>query len=437
MGHIVFGAPPLDSGHLHDRLQRALAQRGHRVTWLCPDAEEAMTWRHCGVEVATLRRDAVDEIPEPALLDGLDSRRQRQRQQRYAAVTAWAAANPFDLLFLHARRGGESALLQFVARRHGRAVLWTGPGLLPHTMQCDERGLDGDAAASHRSAHEFRCVRAEPELLRACLCHALAGTRPFGLPRRTPCAPSSWPQRCRQQLERRLRWFAARWAGHDQLPGEPVPPVLDPAGWQPPTSPFLGVLLQAPDDPRIVHDSEAGPDAARLCAASVAAAQRIDPALQVVVVAPPGQRRQQDAGNALVHAAPAGAAALVAATATAVVTVNHPLASIGLLAGTPVLHLGTALYGLPGAAWRTSTAALPATLARALRHDYPTLRERFATWLFGHGHLWCSATEPDHNGLLGLVAAIERRLPRTADRLAPLPYRSGPAWPLAAARRPQ
>jgi hypothetical protein len=69
-----------------------------------------------------------------------------------------------------------------------------------------------------------------------------------------------------------------------------------------------------------------------------------------------------------------------------------------------------------------------------VHRDHPTLRARFLTWLFGHGHLWCSPTHPDHNGVLGLVQAIEARLRHRADE-APLRYRRGPGWPLAAPGR--
>jgi hypothetical protein len=55
------------------------------------------------------------------------------------------------------------------------------------------------------------------------------------------------------------------------------------------------------------------------------------------------------------------------------------------------------------------------------------------TWLFTHGHVWCSATAPDHNGIVGMVMAIEARLPGAGARQG-LRHRRGPPWPLAPAR---
>ena len=107
---------------------------------------------------------------------------------------------------------------------------------------------------------------------------------------------------------------------------------------------------------------------------------------------------------------------------------------MALLAGTPVVHFGRALYGLPGVTTRCRREELPQALHRAMHRDHPTLRARFLTWLFGHGHLWCSPTHPDHNGVLGFVQAIETRLRHRADE-APLRYRAGPGWPLAAPGR--
>jgi hypothetical protein len=148
-----------------------------------------------------------------------------------------------------------------------------------------------------------------------------------------------------------------------------------------------------------------------------------------------GARHERTVAGELVL--PAAAAPDLVATALATVTVNHALAALALLAGTPVLHFGDALYGVRGVATRTSPALLAHDLAQALAHDYPTMRQRFLSWLFGHGHLWCSPTHPDHNGILGFVAAIEARLAEPAHALPVLRYRRGPAWPLAAeTRRP-
>ena len=55
---------------------------------------------------------------------------------------------------------------------------------------------------------------------------------------------------------------------------------------------------------------------------------------------------------------------------------NHPLASVALLAGTPVVHTGSALYGLPGVATRAATGELASALPAALARDFPALRQR-------------------------------------------------------------
>jgi len=133
-----------------------------------------------------------------------------------------------------------------------------------------------------------------------------------------------------------------------------------------------------------------------------------------------------------VRLAPLGCAAAIAATATATITINHAMATVALLAGTPVVHLGRALYELPGVTTRTTLEGLPEAVRVAQMTDRPALRRRFLTFLLQHGHVWCSQTAPNHNGMLGLVQAIERCLLGDAEsNTRPLPYRPGPTWPLA------
>ena len=62
-------------------------------------------------------------------------------------------------------------------------MLWTGDGLLPHTLQVDPGGLDEDASSQRWGARDFRVVAPDPTLLEACLAHALASHDPLGLPR--------------------------------------------------------------------------------------------------------------------------------------------------------------------------------------------------------------------------------------------------------------
>ena len=125
-------------------------------------------------------------------------------------------------------------------------------------------------------------------------------------------------------------------------------------------------------------------------------------------------------------------------TAAAVVTINAPTAAVALLANTPVLHLGTTPYGLPGIALRTQLDSLSQSLAAALNADARSqqqqLQRRFLTWMLSHGHVWCSPGQPDHNGLNGLILETERRLAERGPFATSLQYRTGPAWPLTVER---
>ncbi len=426
----------VDAFVLHERLQRELHQRCHATTTLCLDAAEHAFCATNLTPATLLCADAgasdADIVAQLGLPTGTPRTTRRWLARAFVAAENWFAHAGADLLLLHARRGPTASLLQFVARRHGVRVLWIGPGLLPHTLQCDERGVDGDAAASQRSALDYRVVQAEPPLLAACLANALARTSPFALPP-APIVTSSLGER-----------LAAAWRVlRDHGPAAAMrsftlaqraiqPPLPDaPPRFAPPSTPFVAVLLQPPTDERLRLDAERAPSASALLVAVRAAAAAVDPALQVVAVG--DATAATLAATGCLHA-PAAAAVDVVAAAAATITVNHPLAAVALLAGTPVVHLGRALYGLPGVTVRCRLEELPQALRRAVHRDHPTLRARFLTWLFGHGHLWCSPTHPDHNGVLGLVQAIEARLRHRADE-APLRYRRGPGWPLAAPGR--
>lgn len=441
MGHVVFAAPGIDAFGLHHRLAEALRSRCHTTSVLCLDAGEHAFWRAQDTDAVLLREPAAAgstdaTVPLEEFLVDQPSGRSRTRRWLHRsapAVDRWLERTAPDLLWLHARRGPPQRLLHFLARRHAVRVLWTGPGLLPHTLQRDERGLDGEAAASQRPALDYRVVSAEPELLQACLAHALADVEPFALPAR-PIAHLPWRDRlaaAAQVLVDRGPRAALRslrpWGGAARP--QPTPVAHTPRA-EPPRAPFVLVLLQADDAPQRRLDGD-GIAAAELVERTRRAAAAVDPRLEVLAVAARGARvpRLRD----LVRADERTTAEL-ACVAAAIVTDNHPAAAIGLLAGTPVVHLGRALYGLPGVTWRCRRDELAPTLAKALRRDHPTLRQRFLTWLFGHGHVWCSPTRPDHNGVLGLVQSIEARLSVPADQ-APLRYRSGPAWPLCAIGR--
>ena len=457
MGHIVFGAPGIDRFHLHDRLHRELAGRGHCVTTLLLDPVAAAFWRQQGQPCCLLGRSAA--VPSTAPLAELAAtecqrrglsvgsrqhRRTAARVERELArwlppLQRWFAGAAVDLVLLHGRRDAAQALLHFVARQAGVLVLWTGDGLLPHTLQHGERGLDGDGAPDRRGAIDFRGGTAATGLLHACLANLLGRT--------TPCALAQRPLRV-PPLRERLQ-LAARALPHEGLAGArravdgwreafaPLDPPLRP--FELPREPFVAVLLQDDDDPRRRLDAAGAPSATHLAAAVSEALRTVAPELPLAVVLPPRELPQRSlralAAITRCSPLPATAAAEAAVTATCVVTVNHPLGIAALLAGTPLVHLGRALYGLPGVTLPTTTGDLAGTLRTALGAvPQANLRERFLTDLLQHRHVWCSATQPDHNGLVGLVQAIEARLGSGPPAAPQLAYRPGPAWPLAAER---
>ncbi|HEX6813683.1 MAG TPA: hypothetical protein VF384_18835 [Planctomycetota bacterium] len=457
MGHIVFAAPGIDRFHLHERLRRELLQRGHTVTVLCLDAVSHTFWRHQDVDTACIEPGsptlqgpfdelALRECQRRGLRPGsLRERRTRHRVRDRLARCATGLARWFerarcDLVLLHRDRSAEHHLVQFAAQQAGCRVLWTGNGLLPHTLQADERGLDGDARALSRSAGDYRVVRGEPSLLEACLTSLLASTSPSALPAREPAVPPLWSRLCSVWPALTQRGLGGARAALSAWRGAlPPPPGGAPPQFELPGRAFVTVLLQDDDDERVRLDAASPPAAHDLVAAAALATAKLDPRLCLLVVEPPrGLRQRAFQGLQLpaqVHVLPPHAGPVATATAVATITINHPLASAGLLAGTPVVHTGSALYGLRGVTTKVATLELPDALRAAVERDHPTLRQRFLSWLFGYGHVWCSATLPDHNGLMGLVQVIEARLGPQPPNHADLHYLKGPSWPLAAERR--
>ncbi len=449
MSHIVFGAPGVDRFHLIERLVRELRSRGHRATVLCLDASEFEFWSAQGIAATRIARSSpmATRIPIGELAE-IDCRRRRLPpggrtlaavEQRLAAtvpglVRFFDTESP-DLLVLHQRRSSDHALLQFVARECGSRAFWTGSGLLPHTMQIDEEGIDGDARAGRRSAWDFRDLPADDPFLGAALAGAIGRNVPPALSRRPLQIPP---------LVTRLRaaWISQREGTSSLLHAfdtwrDAIPPVPTPRGsFDLPSRPFLALLLQRDDDARLCLDAAAPPLPATLTAAVRAAARRLDPAMPVVAVLPRGGLLAREFAPlrqlAGVTIETADAAIDACLSAAAVITVNDPLAVTGLLAGTPVVHLGRSLYGVPGVATRGSVDTLDNNLDAALADDQPELRKRFLTWMFAHGHVWCSVNAPDHNGLCGLILQIERRLARPTPVDNQLQYRAGPSWPLTA-----
>ncbi|MBL8727334.1 MAG: hypothetical protein JNM25_02810 [Planctomycetes bacterium] len=455
MASIAFAAPGIDRFHWHERLTRELRQDGHAVTAVCVDPVEHTFWRHQSIDSTLVRlgppdpmRAPIDELALRASQRQLPARSHRQQRRRLLhhrqrlasllpGLLRWFEAERPDLLLLHQRRSGAHALLHYVARETGTRVLWTGDGLLPHTLQVDEAGLDGDAAATRRRAGDYRVVQNEPSLLAACLTNTLARTGPSALTRREVRRP---PLTARiADLLAASRWHGCGGPGHALFGWRrALAPAAgaEPMAFELPGTPFVTLLLQDTDDERVRLDADAPPTHRELIVAAAAAAADVDRQLVLVIVVPPRGIDHREliglASPVRLHFVRPDAAADAACTGVATLTVNHPLAAVALLAGTPVVHVGRALYGLHGVTTQAITAELAPALARALAKDPATLRQRFLSWLFGYGHIWCSSTWPDHNGLAGLVQAVGTRLSSRHAMGLRMRYRPGPAWPLAA-----
>jgi hypothetical protein len=418
MAHFVFGTPSPDSFVLHERLRRDLTRRGHRVTLLAGGRAETTFWRAQGGEVADLPCGSI--------------RRRADAVRAVHALHEWLLRTRADLVLLHQRRGPVQRLLARAARRARARVVWIGEGLLPNTLQYDARGLDGDAAARRRRATDFRVVAPDVALLEASLAAALGDQRPVALPPAAVVAPP-WHARCRDALAAlaagdlvgATRAFSA-WRTAVRSPDERL--VADATL---PPAPFVAVLLQSKDDERLHLDAEDPPGSADLVAAAERTAASLGDDVRVAAILPAGAHLPRETPR--VTWLPTNAAGQACATALAVVTVNDPRAAVALLAGTPVIHLGRALYGVRGIAVAATLDRLGFAVRSALRRGHPALRRRFLTWLLRHGHVWCSGEQPDHNGMLGLVRRLEASLADAAAGVA-LPHRIGPPWPLSASR---
>ncbi|MCB9879921.1 MAG: hypothetical protein H6835_20205 [Planctomycetes bacterium] len=443
MGHIVFASPPIERFPLLMRLRRELLRRNHRVTLLATDPIGATFWRHQVGEVVAPASAAPDAAAGAhaaivAARHGLGARQLARLRRQSAGLHRWLTVEPPDLVLFHDRRSPANACLQQAAIDVGARVLWSGDGLLPGTLQIDDVGVDGDASCRRWTAADFRVVTPERALLDACVAHALAAPAPFELPPPEVVVPA---------MPARLRDFAALLAG-----GEPRLAIDSLRGWRRaqrvptaepelagPAAPAAGhgpsfvVLLQRDDDPALRLDADAPPTAEALVRRAAAAVRGIDVGARIAVVTDRPDRaalRRRCADLAGVTFVPFAAARVWLATAAGVVTVNHRLAGLATACGTPVVHLGRGLFDVAGVSTPTTVEALPQGLERALRRDHRALRRRVLTWLLRHGHVWCDADHPNHNGMLGLVQAVERRLAGQVTT-RPLPYRAGPTWPLA------
>ena len=449
MGHILFGAPSLAHYHLHDQLAAALKARGHRVTFLAPDALDFEFYSSQGQAAHALRRGAPlpTHVPirEFALVDCLLAGHASPRARRWQAAARGLARrvaplrhaldrDPPDLMLLHQGRGGLHRLLHYVARECGTAVLHTGAGLLPHTIQWDTEGLDGDAAACRRRAIDYRRAKNDPALVERALSAWLAGATAPAVVRSAP-GSDSWRGRLAAGTRHLLRGDVAtarralgRW--RDEVtpfhwpPDPPVPP---------PRPPFIAVLLQTVDCPRVRLDAPPGTRSVDLALAAARVAPLLDPRAAVVALLPEAGLPHRERGSlarAGVLERPLTSAPQTLSTALAVVTVNHPLGIGALLAGTPLLHTGRTPYDIPGVSTRTTLDRLEHDMAKALALQTDTLRQRFLTRYLGTDHVWCSVDAPDPNGLRGLVARVEKQMREPGPMARGPGYRAGPVWPL-------
>jgi hypothetical protein len=358
-------------------------------------------------------------------------------------LTRFFETDPPDLLYLHQGRSGLHRLLHFLARQHGAPVLHTGEGLLPRTMQWDTEGIDGDASFVRHTTQDYRRRERDEAFLAAALSAWLARAYPPPLPR-VGLAPPGFLSRLRGLFDAALRgqWAAAREglvAWH-----RAYPPVLPRRQDQPaiPQVPYVVVLLQHPESPRLLLDSPGRIESGHLIRVARQATRKLGHGIPTAVVLPrTGVDRAaflglQEEFEDLIFL-PHGAAALAVSTAMAVITVNHPLGLCAILSGTPVLHLGRSPYGVRGITQRTSLDLLEEDLGPALTANKPTLRQRFLTRMLKDYHLWCAVHQPDTNGMAGLTHRIETLMGGRPENARPLHYRSGPVWPLAPPRGKQ
>ncbi len=456
MGHVLLATPTIPRLALHDALARGLRRRGHHVTTLVRDPVTRRCYEAHGLRVQELSRDRAANLPRSPL-PGLAAREARlhgrspagaqsllARSRRRLAREMGGLMRSFeidlpDLVVLIDARDGFGRMAHWVAREFGCELVHLGTGLLPGTIQRDTDGIDGDSSVVRRTAGFYRSQRADRELLDSVLAASLGG-----LPPRTDRARTApWPPDLFDQLS---ALFAAC------LDGTPLRGLERLAAWNrlaasddgleptatrlPVEGSYVGVLLQDPRDPRIRLDL--GDDALREPPDLVGAMRRAlctvgDPTTPIVVVAPDTRtaRALEDRTGQQgppVHVVGPASAALVATTASLLWTVNHPMGLLGVLAGTPTLHLGITPWGVPGAAQRIELAALPEHLAELPGPDTGTLRARVATRLLRDDHVWCDPDRPDPNGVRGILEGLEQQLQRTRPKPELGRYRPGPAW---------
>jgi hypothetical protein len=464
MGHVLLANPGIEHLALAIALHRASLRDGHRVTVVADESVTLRALRAQGLSPVSLGHAHSVSLPsvpldgfaarelrctglDPTASTGATVRARARLEKRAGALVRLVETALPDLVVLFDARDGASRLFDWTAREFGCDLLHLGQGLLPGTLQCDPLGIDGDASTCDRPAIAYRDASADVPFLDDVLASTLAGSIPAPGPaeRRTPLwAPDTFDTflsvaeglsraRLTRALERLGAWrqVAAGRATETTAYDEAALPDFELL----PREPFVAVLLQRDDDLRLRIDAPAsGSERGELIATGVRVAELLGDGrsgtLPLVIVRAPGDAESPPENDSTTVAVRAATAATAAAMAAAVVTVNHPLALVGVLAGTPVLHSGRTPYAVPGVATRIGERPLEDALAEAVRRSQPALRARFSTHLLRQDHLWCAASHPDGNGLRGLADALRRKLQRRPDQLAvePSGYRPGPAF---------
>lgn len=444
VGHILLAAPEIRHFALTDALVRLLARRGLRVSVLAADAVTARFLDAHGIAVHALQPLRRGTAADPTLDEfarrdarlagrGLDRgalRRAHARLARLAPplVRHFETTLPDVVLFFDGR-DGLARLVHATAQVYGCATAHLGAGLLPGTLQCDFVGVDGDRAPPAPAS-----TAADRSLLDAALASALAGGVPGIGPAPRVVFPPTLGDRVATFLRawrdgetRARRARLAAWQAATRL--FPREARTMPAQLPPP--PYLAVLLQDADDARLRLDADPAPDAASLIETAQRSARALGLGPRLVVVLPP----HGDAGlraigpRADLVMLPPIAATSVAATAAAIVTVNHPRAFVGALAGTPTLCVGRAFWARDGLAAMGPLRAVEEGLRKALSARADKSSRATATQIVRDELLWCDAAQPDGNGLAGIARWLENLLARTAPPPPPALYEPGPPWP--------
>ncbi len=453
MGNIVFGAPTIRQYHLHGLLAQSLMRRGHRVTVLAedpvtqrfydaqglrtrllPQQTATAELRGMPLEAAALRDCRLAGIanPGPGRLE-----RVRARLARFVpGLLRYFCVETPDLVLIHDRRTGLHRLIQYIAKEFGADILHTAPGLLPGTMQWDEDGIDADSSRCRRNAKAYTRRPRDEMFLMAALAAVLGGVGATPTERSRVQVPGLRDRMRamlsalrRGQLGPAYHAMTAWQRAHAQA--EAAARDAEPL----PESPFVAVMLQEGDEASMRVDAVDAPNHEQLVIATQAATFAVDSSIPTAIV-PPRSGLSRDVEQAIrsrpgrfVVCSPDDAM-LALTTALAVTTVHHPHSLAAILAGTPVLHTGSALFEHAEVATKTTTDRLRFDLAQAIERPNPPWRESYLTHTLVYDHVWCDAEEPDDNGLGGLVQHIEHRIAASAAESPEVHYRAGPVWPL-------